>query len=978
MRRYTVALIAVAAATALRLALDPVLDTRFPFATVFAAVLVVAWYGGFGPALVASLGGAAAAGWFLLAPRHRFALDDVSTAGGLVLYLAVSLGIAAIGGAMHGARRRAERSVEELRVTLESIGDAVVTTDVEGRVTSLNSVATSETGRNAEAARGRPADEILRLVDERTRDAVPSPVAQVLREGGVVGLANRTLLVRHDGSEHPIDGSAAPIRDRTGALIGVVIVFRDVTERRRTLERLRASEDELSDLFENANVGLRWLSPEGVILRANRAELDMLGYPQEEYVGRSIHDFHEDAVEVTELLGRIAAGESLVGHATRMRCKDGSVKDVIVNSSGRWEGGRLLYSRCFTLDLTAQRQADEAQALFAAVVESSDDAIVTKRLDGIVTSWNAGAERLFGYGSDEMIGRSITTIIPPERLGEEQEMLARLGRGERVAPFDTIRLTKEGRRIDISLSISPLRDRHGRIIGASKLARDVTERNRAAEALRESEERFRALADNIAQFAWMADGSGEIFWYNKRWFDYTGTTLEQVSGWGWQVVHHPDHVERVVEKIRGCFERGEVWEDTFPLRGADGSYRWFLSRAVPIRDAAGRVTRWFGTNTDVSAQREAEQALLEADRRKDEFLATLAHELRNPLAPLGHSLEVLKRAGEPEPRERALAAMSRQFAQLARLVDDLLDIARISRDRLELRREPVEIDSVIQHAVESCQPLAESAGLELSVRVPAEPLVLDADSARLAQVFSNLLNNACKFTQPGGRIWLDARREGAAAVVTVRDNGRGIEPELVPRVFDLFAQFSPTGERSPSGLGIGLTLVRRLVELHGGTVEASSGGLGRGSTFVVRLPLPEAVAAAPPSFPEPPPVVARRVLIVDDNVDAAESLSMLLRMSGHETMIAYDGEAAFDAAKAHRPDVILLDIGLPKVSGYDVARRLRAEPWGRELILVALTGWGQDEDRRRSHEAGFDHHLVKPVDVKELERVFGGAARGQA
>ena len=979
LRRYAIAAASIIVATIVRRALDPLLGANFPFATLFLAVLLSAWLGGFGPALLAGVLGGVAGSLFLLEPRQLLELGSVESIGGQVLYAAVSLGIALIGGGMRAARRRAEANAadigtqrEQLRVTLESIGDAVIATDTHGRVTAMNSVAAALTGWRASDAHGRPLDQVFRVVDEHTGEPVRNAVDSVLAEGRIVDLANHTVLIARDGTARPIEDSAAPIRDRAGTVSGVVLAFRDVTERRRLDQQLRASEQELSDFFENANVGLHFVGPDGIILRANQTELDLLGYRHDEYVGHHIAEFHVDRATIDDILRRLLAGEIIGDYPARLRCRDGSIREVSISSSARWENGRFVHSRGVTRDLTSRRRAEEAQALLAAVVESSDDAIITKTLDGVITSWNLGAERLFGYAAAEAIGQPITLIIPPERQAEEPAIQKRLRAGERIDHFETVRASKDGRRLDISLTISPIRDPTGRIIGVSKVARDVTARKQAEEALRESEERFRTLADNIAQLAWMANGAGWIFWYNRRWFDYTGTTLEAMEGWGWRAVHHPDHVDRVVEKISRCFRSGEVWEDTFPLRGRDGTYRWFLSRAIPIRDPAGRVVRWFGTNTDVTAQREAEEALRAADRRKDVFLATLAHELRNPLAPVRNSLEIMKRAhGDARLLEEAQATIERQVTHFERLVDDLVDMARINRDRLELRRQPVELTSIVQHAVETCRPLAEASQLRVSVSIAPEPIRLDADPVRLAQVFSNLLNNACKYTAAGGDISVETRREGQNAVVSVRDSGIGIPPQQLPAVFDMFVQLEHAPERLQSGLGIGLTLVRRLVELHGGTVEAHSEGLGRGSEFVVRVPL-LASAARPMPPPAPPPAAAvrHRVLVVDDNTDAAESLATLLQINGHETRLAHDGTAALAEAAAFRPDVVLLDIGLPKLSGHEVARQIRAQPWGGEILLVALTGWGQDEDRRKSREIGFDHHLVKPVDLAELTQLL--------
>jgi signal transduction histidine kinase len=362
--------------------------------------------------------------------------------------------------------------------------------------------------------------------------------------------------------------------------------------------------------------------------------------------------------------------------------------------------------------------------------------------------------------------------------------------------------------------------------------------------------------------------------------------------------------------------------------------------------------------------------LAEADRRKDEFLAILAHELRNPLAPVANALQIMRlQAADGGATARARDMAERQVKHLARLVDDLLDVSRITRGKLQLCLQPVELAPLLAHVLEGMRPFIEACGHELSVVLPPEPVRLQADPTRLEQVLANLLNNAAKYTRPGGRIWLTAERAGAEAVLRVRDNGVGIAPEKLPRVFDLFMQADRAPDHSQGGLGIGLTLVRSLAEMHGGTVQAFSPGLGRGSEFVVRLP---ALPQTPPERPEPRPVAARgagrglRVLVVDDNVDAAQSLAQLLALDRHEVYVAYDAPGTLESARAHPPEVVLLDIGLPGGDGYQVARRLREEVGLKDAVLVAVTGYGQEEDRRRSARAGFDHHLVKPVDVEAL------------
>jgi PAS domain S-box-containing protein len=496
------------------------------------------------------------------------------------------------------------------------------------------------------------------------------------------------------------------------------------------------------------------------------------------------------------------------------------------------------------------------------------------------------------------------------------------------------------------------------------------------ERLRESERRFRMVADNIAQLAWTCDKLGNVTWYNQRWLDYTGLNHEAMEGWEWSKVQHPDHLDRVVARVKRSAETGEPWEDTFPLRGKDSEYRWFLSRAVPIRDAAGNIIRWFGTNTDITEQRQAEAALKEADHRKNEFLAMLAHELRNPLAPIHNAVQVLRlTGGNGEAVASASAMMERQVGQMVRLVDDLLDLSRISRGKIELRRVRVELASAVHHAVEAARPLVQSMEHDLTVILPPTPIYLHADPTRLAQVIGNLLNNACKFTNKGGHISLTVEQVDSQAIVRVRDPGIGIAADQLPRIFDMFMQIDTSLERSVSGLGLGLTLVKNLVEMHNGTVEVNSDGIGKGTEFVVRLPI--MAGATKPSPPEPPTsessrTTARRILVVDDNRDSAESLAMLLKLTKNDTHTAYDGLEAVEAAATWKPDVILFDIGLPKLNGYEACRRIREQPWGRRMIMVALTGWCQQEDRQRSSEAGFDGHLVKPVDLAALTQLLAG------
>jgi signal transduction histidine kinase/ActR/RegA family two-component response regulator len=379
---------------------------------------------------------------------------------------------------------------------------------------------------------------------------------------------------------------------------------------------------------------------------------------------------------------------------------------------------------------------------------------------------------------------------------------------------------------------------------------------------------------------------------------------------------------------------------------------------------------------------QAEESLREANRRKDEFLATLAHELRNPLAPIRNAVELIRRAkGDAGLMEKARCMMERQLAQLVRLIDDLLEVSRITRGKLQLRQEVIELSGAVRSAVEAARPLIDAQAHDLTVTLPHEPVHLDADPIRLAQVLSNLLNNAAKYTEKGGHIWLTAERQGAEVLVAVRDTGIGIAAEHLPHVFEMFSQVVPALERSQGGLGIGLALVRGLVELHGGSVEARSAGPGKGSEFTLRLPLLETLAPArqgPSEDDEKSRAGPKcRILVADDLRDSVESLALMLRLAGHDIQTANDGLEAVQAAATFRPDVVLLDLGMPKMNGHEAARHIRQQPWGKNMLLIALTGWGQEEDRRRSAEAGFDHHLVKPAEPKALEELLDGLRRAK-
>lgn len=439
---------------------------------------------------------------------------------------------------------------------------------------------------------------------------------------------------------------------------------------------------------------------------------------------------------------------------------------------------------------------------------------------------------------------------------------------------------------------------------------------------------------------------------------------------------HPDDRELARAALDAALRGEGLYDCEFRVCLPDGSIFWLAGKGEVIRDEAGHPVRMLGVNYDITERKQSEEALREADHRKDKFLATLAHELRNPLAPIRNALQVMQLAGnDPAVLEQSRTMMERQLGQMVRLIDDLLDVSRISTGKLALRKERIELANVINNAVDTARPIIEAAEHELSISLPPHPVYLDADAMRLAQVFSNLLNNAAKYTNRGGKIWLDARCDDGELVVSVRDTGIGIPPEALSSVFEMFTQLHPSLGKEQGGLGIGLMLVKQLLGMHGGSIEAFSEGAGKGAEFIVRMPTAAAAAKAEAPGQEDDWRAASggcRILIADDNADAADSMGMMLRMMGNDVRIAYNGLEAIDEAVKFRPDVALLDIGMPQLNGYETARRLREYPWGKRMILIALTGWGQEDDKRKAAEAGFHQHFTKPVHPAELLKLIAG------
>jgi len=492
----------------------------------------------------------------------------------------------------------------------------------------------------------------------------------------------------------------------------------------------------------------------------------------------------------------------------------------------------------------------------------------------------------------------------------------------------------------------------------------------------EAEKQFHVLADSVAQLVWIAQPSGERTWFNERWYEYTGTVLGQVAGSRWQSCCDPDDLPRVQQSWNDALERGEAWEQTYRLRSRDGKLRWFLARAVPIRNRRGHITRWFGTSTDIHDRVEMERALKEADGRKDRYLATLAHELRNPLTPISNALQLWpKVAGDAKEMEELRIVMLRQVKQLVRLVDDLLDVSRISQGKIALRRKVIDLRQVVRDSLEALQPHIAAKSQQASLSLPDAPLPVNGDVARLMQVLFNIMNNAVKYTPRGGEISISAERKQDSIIVRIRDNGAGIPAALLDRIFEAFYQVDRTIDSSQGGLGVGLTLAKQLIELHGGGIMVHSDGPGRGAEFAIYLPIENAVPfeapkAGPPACDDAEVSGRRRLLVVDDIEDCANTLAELLRRHGQDAVALYDGAVAIDWIAEHRPDAVLIDIAMPGLDGYQVARRLRARQDLHDTTLIALTGYGQPDDRRRALEGGFNHHMTKPVTWAALRAVL--------
>ena len=649
------------------------------------------------------------------------------------------------------------------------------------------------------------------------------------------------------------------------------------------------------------------------------------------------------------------------------------------------ERARVLagHNRMLEHEIAQRRQADEAlrasEQRYRDLIGAIPAGVVACDAAGTVVFHNACADELCGGPPGET--PACWGVVACAANGHRLENFAAplrevLAGGEPVVDRELSIERPDGSRIDVLLNITPLRDHAGGIAGAVNIVQDITARKRVEDELRVSEQRFRTLANTVPVLIWQNDEEGRNVFVNQYYLDFTGKAFDTVMGMGWHELVHPDDAPAYIADYMDAVRARRPWRNLDRVRRHDGQWRWFDNYAQPLFAPDGSYAGHVGASLDITDAVLAEQALKETDRRKDEFLAVLAHELRNPLAPISNAVHLLRHPDGRRRADRLVEMLGRQVRQMIKLVDDLLEISRITRDKIELHRQPLLLADVVHGAVETSRPLIDQQHHHLDVRLPEEPLTLNADSVRLTQVLANLLNNAAKYTDQGGRIELEARRDGIEVEIAVRDNGIGIPAGHLPAVFDMFTQAHRAAGRGQGGLGIGLAMVKSLVQMHGGTVEAKSAGTGLGSEFVVRLPLaepPDAAHDGAAAGADAAPLAGQRILVVDDNQDAADTLAMLLDADGAQARAVYDGPSALAALPVLRPHTVLLDLGMPDMDGLEVARRIRADPAWSGVRIVALTGWGQESDRERTRGAGFDFHLTKPVDLNMLHAWLGTA-----
>ena len=741
-------------------------------------------------------------------------------------------------------------------------------------------------------------------------------------------------------------------------------------------ESLGRANTDLENLLASTHIATLFLDTEGNMLGMTPASQSIYNIRPTD-LGRPLTDYAHRAKLMPPLPG-FAEVSGLTA----------PLEDEVEMCSGTWYLRRVLPYRTREgtaqgvvlsfIDVTGRKQAEAAMAAseqrYRALADSIPGMLWAANAQGVMIDYNQRWDEYIANTVEPELAKGWKELTHPddvERVAKQWQHA--VATGEKFAVECRLRRGADGQYRWHAVEAIVRRDESAKVLGWFGTCIDIEGKKQIEEALRVSESRFRLTADFAPVLIWTSDVTMGRTWFNKPWLDFIRRPMEALVGKGWAEDIHPDDSTRCLETYATSCEERKPFSMVYRLRRHDGKWRYLLDNGMPLFQTSGEFTGYIGSCTDITTQVEAEEALREADERKNEFLATLAHELRNPLAPIRTGLQFLKMVeNDSAVAERTREMMERQVVHMVRLIDDLLDVARITRGKVELVPERLELRRVLESALEAARPALDAAHHKMILKVQSQEIWVQADAVRLAQAVGNLLNNAAKFTPEGGRIELVAYQEGTQVVIQVSDNGLGIPAPFLPRIFDMFAQAKRTISHSQGGLGIGLSLVRRLVELHGGTVEVSSAGEGQGATFTLRLPSGEGAKPVQlPAVAEAANLPLRdssklRVMVVDDNIDAADGLTMLLELSGHEIRTAYGGAQALDIAREFRPDIVFLDIGMPQMDGYEVAQRLRRDLKLDDTVVVAVTGWGTAEDKRKTQAAGFNHHLTKPVDQTEL------------
>lgn len=874
----------------------------------------------------------------------------------------------------------------------DSVGDAVITTDTEGMVTSLNPVAESMTGWNHAEAVGASLKNVFRIVNTVTRTTIESPTVRALRDGVNVGLANDALLIAKDGKEHPIgliDHSATPIRNDLGELTGAVLVFRDVTELRRQERAVQVALAYAENIIATLREPFVILDKSLRVKTANRTFYTTFHVKREETEGRFIFDLGNGQWNIPRLrtlLDKVLSDhDSVQDFDVEIDFPTIGKKAMLLNARrfGSVEGHPDLILLAIE-DITERkrvevelRQTEQRQKF---ILDSIPQKIATTKPDGSVDYFNPQWMEYTGLTFEHIKDFGWKHIIHPDDVDEHvRGWLHATKTGEVYEHESRFRRADGEYRWHVSRGV-PLRNESGQIVMWVGANTDIHDIKLIELALKDSEIRYRRLFETAKDGILILDTiTGRITDANPFMSELLGYSHEHFLGKElWEIGLFSDKSANEAA-VRTLQDTGYIRYDHLPLETNRGLRVDVEVVANAYLEDHHKVIQC--NIRDITERSRLEQqaheqtaALADSHRRKDEFLAMLSHELRNPLAPITNAVQLLElqKNSETKLQRQARTIIERQVGQLTRLIDDLLEVSRITTGRIHLQQERVGLNSVVERALETARPLMDKRKHQLQVSLSLHPIWLHADAARLEQVVVNLLTNAAKYTAEGGDISISVQREGDEAVLRVQDSGVGIAPELLPHIFDLFTQAERSLDRSEGGLGIGLCLVQRLLEMHGGRVEVSS-ELGKGSEFVVRLPVMVTPEMQPPlTFKDSAELTGRslRVLVVDDNVDAAQSLALLLEESGHDVQTTYDGPTALEVALAFRPNVVLLDIGLPGLDGFEVAKRLRQDPDLKNIVLVAMTGYGQVTDKLRSHNAGFDHHLVKPADFGKVLQIL--------